>query len=363
MKLALICAHPSGTNHGMISVDMAFQTIKESLGEEVEVTRFCSWRDLSKGDSLNYNHYYSVDQLKNYDKIIFWGDFLQWLGYAKNDWLDKSASMDMKMSNDELIDMWYSLFLFEHSPSLRKKTILFGGTIYGINSNHISDFRYLNSLTNLVQDAILVKSRDVLSANFVSQLAPVKTDTFGCDCALLMKPNIIAYSEKSYFLYSFARSGNNKLELEKISNMLAIYTGIEARPIPWIAKGASENSLSRNIKLINDASFVITDIYHLAVNSWRESIPAICIGHGASTINNTLSDKKKEIFYHQMFGIDYYIFLEDLLQQLSDLDNSNELLIKISNLVKDKHKISSILKFLKLQRDRSIDQLILAINS
>jgi hypothetical protein len=64
-----------------------------------------------------------------------------------------------------------------------------------------------------------------------------------------------------------------------------------------------------------------------------------------------------------MFGIDYYIFLEDLLQQLSALDNSNELLIKISNLVKDKHKISSIQKFLKLQRDRSIDQLILAINS
>jgi hypothetical protein len=315
IKIALICAHPAGTNNGMISVDAAFHRIEMLLNNKIEVTRFCSWRKLSKGDLLNYEHYYSADQLIDYDKIIFWGDFLQWIGYAKNDWIDKSKKMNLSDNDKKLIDIWHSLFLFENNPKLRKKTILFGGTIYGLNSTQLADSRYLNNLTNLLNDSLFVKLRDIYSGNFVSQLSN-KKDAFGCDCALLFNSEHIkdqsVVNQEPYFLYSFARSGK-ELELENFSKMIERELKISRKFIPWIAKGAGLESLEKNITLIKNSKFVITDIYHLSVNSWREGIPAIGIGNGSSIVENTLSDKKKEVFYNQMFGSNYYLYLEDII--------------------------------------------------
>ena len=152
MKIALICAHPAGTNSGMISVDASFNTVRKQLASSVEVTRFCSWRSVSKGETLTYEHYYSQDQLKDYDLIIFWGDFLQWIGYCNTDWLVKSKSMNMPLSESEMIDLWYSLFLLEGNIELQKKTILFGGTLYGLNSKQLSNNRYCTALTSLANN-------------------------------------------------------------------------------------------------------------------------------------------------------------------------------------------------------------------
>jgi hypothetical protein len=53
-------------------------------------------------------------------------------------------------------------------------------------------------------------------------------------------------------------------------------------------------------------------IHHLAVNSWREGVPAICIGMGAETRAGTLSDKKKELFYAACGARPFYVFIERL---------------------------------------------------
>jgi hypothetical protein len=365
MKIALICAHPAGTNSGMISVDASFNTVQTQLGSNVEVTRFCSWRSLTKGETLTYEHYYSQDQLKDYDLIIFWGDFLQWIEYCNNDWLIKSKSMNMPLSESEMIDLWYSLFLLEGNIELQKKTILFGGTLYGLDSKQLSNNRYCTALTSLATNSKLMLMRDVMSGNFISQLAPSKVKTFGCDCSLLFEPyyfnNNFETPQFSYFVYSFARSGENE-KLKQLAKKISVYLGIEAIEIPWISKGAGLSLLEKNIKLIQHSQFTLTDIYHLSLNSWREKIPAVCIGQGNSIVENSVSDKKKEIFYHQIFGLNYYMFLEDILLTI-DTDEEESLLQKIKFLFNDSDSIKFVTDHIEFQKLRSLNLLLEAINA
>lgn len=357
-KIALICAYPAGTNSGMISVDSAFQTVISNL-KNVEFIRFCPWRSLSKGESLNYERYYSAEQLNDFDKIIFWGDFMHWIGYGKHDWAAKSKYKTVSLSQDEMLNLWYELCLLENREDLQKKSILFGGTLYGLDASQLLDKRYFNALTSLLNNSILVKTRDVQSANFVTQLAMSKKNVFGCDCSLLFQPYYFSKdktkNKKKYLLYSFARSGKNQ-ELESISKSVAKDLNLEAILIPWISKGAGLPNLEKYVNLINDAEFIITDIYHLTLNSWRDGTPAICIGEGNSKVQTSLSDKKKEIFYHQSFAMDYYFFLDNFL-------SNKHISLQVKNLINDKKSQTFITNYIRLQASRSLDDLLAAIKS
>jgi hypothetical protein len=354
-KIAIICAHPAGTNLGMISVDAATQSLEKHF-DNVEFIRYCSWRSLSKGDTLNYLHYSDPDQLTEFDYIIFWGDFLHWIGYATADWLVKSRSMNLNISDEAIIDLWYSLYLLEGREDLQKKSILFGGTIYGLNSSQLSDSRYKKSLTSLIRNAILVKTRDILSANFVTQLVPEKQNVYGCDCSLLLDHSYFSSDIKiekqvKYFLYSFARSGN-KRELEQFVKSVEDTTALTGIYIPWIEKGACISSLERSIKIIQDAEFVLTDIYHLSLNSWREGVPAICIGNGNSVVVNSLSDKKKEIFYQQIFASNYFLFVEEIIT------NHTSAINKLKLAIDDAVSREIVVNYLKIHTQTTLTDLI-----
>ena len=357
-KVAIICAHPAGTNNGMISVDLAINVL-ETRFSDVEFIKYTSWKSKSKGSHLTYLHYYSPNQLDKFDYIIFWGDFLHWIGYANNDWLNKTKRMDTGLSDNEIIDLWYSLYLLENREDLQKKTILFGGTIYGLNATQLTNNRYKDSLTKLVKNSKLVKTRDILSANFVSQLDPKKYNVFGCDCSLLFDGFYFSQNKdtepKSYFLYSFSRSGK-KVELENFVKLIEKNTNLSAVHIPWIEKGAGPSTLEKNIKLIQNSKFVFTDIYHLCLNSWREDVIAICVGNGNSIVTDTLSDKKKEIFYQQIFASNYYLFVEDIIS------DSNTSVKKVIERISDKKSKDLIVKHLTQHVSKTLNDLIVSLD-
>jgi hypothetical protein len=48
---------------------------------------------------------------------------------------------------------------------------------------------------------------------------------------------------------------------------------------------------------------VVTDLYHLCVNSWRMGVLAVCVGSGTRGDKLTLDDFKKRLLY-SMFGAD-----------------------------------------------------------
>lgn len=358
-RVAIICAHPAGTNNGMISVDSAVHTLELKFNN-VEFIKYTSWKPITKDNHLKYLHYYSPDQLVNFDYIIFWGDFLHWIGYANNDWLNKTKRIDSTLTDNEIINLWYSLYLLEGREDLQEKTILFGGTIYGLNATQLANDRYKNGLTKLIKNSKLVKTRDILSANFVSQIDPKKYNTFGCDCSLLFDHYYFSKKDnnvvnKDYFLYSFSRSGRKK-ELENFVKLIEKTANLTAIQIPWIDKGAGTSSLEKNVKLIQNCQFVFTDIYHLCLNSWREDVIAICVGNGNSTVTDTLSDKKKEIFYQQIFASNYYLFVEDIIS------NSDISVKKVIGRISDKKSKELIIKHLKEHVSKTLDDLIVSLD-
>lgn len=314
MNIALVCACPAGTNTGMISVDLAFESLNL---KNVSVTRFCSWKNISKKTSidLEYTELTNISQLENFDKIIFWGDFLHWIEYFKKDWFNKTIKQNPAITFNDASDVWYSLYLLENRIDLQRKTIIFGSTLYGLNSNSFVDSRYLSALKSLYSNCQISMHRDIFSTNFIKQLtAGIGNSEFGCDCSLLLDSSSYVdtvISNQDYFLYSFGRSGQTEL-LTKFVFDLGKAIGKKPVELKWLSKGTGVNYLIDSIKKIKGSSFIITDIYHFALNSNRENIRTICIGNGNSKIVDTLSDKKKEIFYSQHFQNQNYIYVESI---------------------------------------------------
>lgn len=340
----------------MISVDFAFETIKKHINNDIEITRFCAWRAVNHDDKIVYQELVSIDQIKDYDKIIYWGDFLHWNIYGI-DWVNKTVDRNPTLTKEDALNLWYTLYFLENLVELQQKVIIFGGTIYGLNSEQLADFRYNAALTSIYKNSKMALMRDIHSANFVSQLAPLKQVTFGCDCALLldsstMVPQVLPATE-IIIAYSFGRSGYDDKFKEIIFSIASeIYASVI--DLEWLKKGASLKRLTEKLSIIKKASIVITDIYHCAINSNRESIPTICITNGSSIITSTLSDKKKEIFYFQHFMSNrlYYsekielLTADNVRQIINDIETSDIISSKLHNHIK-----------------KTLDMLITEINS
>lgn len=57
---------------------------------------------------------------------------------------------------------------------------------------------------------------------------------------------------------------------------------------------------------------MVTDTDHCCVNTWREGLPAFCIGHGAQHSSGTLTEKKKELLFMMFNARRFYLFAENI---------------------------------------------------
>jgi hypothetical protein len=370
MKIALICAHPDLSNSGMLSVDLAFESLKKHIDDSVEVVRFCSWKSISRHGSitLHYEKLYDVTQLESFDKIMYWGDFLHWCKYGPSfmsgkgtEWYADENNISIDEAKVQLTEQWYAMYLLEGRPDLQKKAIVFGGTIYGIDSNQISNNRYSDALNSLYKNCRLVLMRDQLSAFYVSQLFEDRRFSYGCDCALLLDRSEIAKEEPSsepYMVYSFGRCKAND-DLEKFAILLAEKSKIKYVKISWLHPKSSIDELLKNLDIIRNAQFAVTDIYHLAINSWREQVPTLTVGRGNSYHGQgTLGDKKKEIFNSQILAMNYYCYFENVISLMNSDENPDKQINSYLTQLRNKPALDVIFKKIDSQVDYSKKQLI-----
>ena len=329
-RIALICAHPKH-NPGMLSVDLSFDFLIKQIKDSFEVTKFTVKEDLTlSGEefSLNYKLLSDLSQLDQFDFIFIWGDFLLWKNYGLNEFLSRKKIKDQTI-NDNITEKWYSLIMMENRQDLQKKTIIFGTTLYGLNSEQLSDERYRNALVSSCDNSKLMMFRDIFSVNFVSQLSNNKNLYYGLDCALFLELISKDIDKQNYICYSFGRSGLNEEFLE-FSKTVANKSELELVDISWLDKSGLDG-LSKKIDLIKNSSLLITDIYHCSITGIREKTPVIALGRGASTVKTTLDDKKKEIFLTQIFLSQNYIYAEDVLSSKNNLDSLADYAINTAN--------------------------------
>jgi hypothetical protein len=346
MKIALVCAVPDLSNSGMLSVDLAFESIKKYINSDIEITRFCSWKDIVREGpvALYYRRLHDISQLEEFDKIIYWGDFLHWVKYGPSflsskgtEWYASQSNLTIENAKLKLTESWYSMYLLEGRPDLQKKAIVFGNTVYGIDSAQMSNKRYNNALAAMYKNASLVLMRDYLSSFYVSQLFEDRKFSYGCDCALLLESNTVKYKNielvEPYMVYSFGRCKNNE-QFEQFALQIAEKQGVRAVKISWLHPKSSVTELLKNLELIKNAEFAVSDIYHFSINAWRENIPTLTIGKGSSyPSQGTLSDKKKEVFNSQILAMNYYLFFEDVVSCMNNDSKKliNDCVCKLTN--------------------------------
>ncbi len=318
MKIAVICAFPVGSNPGMLTVDLAVETLRVRLPNTVQIDRFCAWRGFDKQGLMvmEYQMYNDTKQLDCYDKIIFWGDFLHWRGYAMKDFLRRGRGKIENSSDQTIIDQWYQLYLLEDRPDLQRKSLAVGGSLYGMNSEDMRDLRYQSAICQLYSNMQISLMRDLISSNFVSQITGNNYSNFGCDCAALLEVDHLIqsndHSAEPYIAFSLGRSGYFTETIEFIHGV-GKRMACNVIDINWLSKGTGVDDTISKIQLIHNAKAVVTDIYHCAITAWRQRTPVLCIGQGANRVTSTLSDKKKEIFHTQIFSLQNYIYLEEIL--------------------------------------------------
>jgi len=329
---AAICAFPNFMNPGMLSVDLAVATFFRKHLPQAQLTLFNAELPIeirSKDHSLVHELYRSPEQLREYDCVLYWGDFLHWLRYATTDWTQRVSERDPSQSQQQAIDLWYRLFLLEgESAALHEKTLVFGGTLYGSNGKEWGDTRYRAALTALYRSAPLVLMRDALSAAFVDTITALPRSALGCDCALLLDADAVlpmAWAAASvrtglperYVVCGLGRSGN-QAELWNFANAIATAYKLPLINIDWLQSVDGLGDLAGRIAAIRGAELVITDIYHMSVTGWREKVPVIGIGRAVSYGRVTLDDKKKEVFFRQIMASHLYCYVEDILRAKGD---------------------------------------------
>lgn len=335
MKIALICAFNENLNTGMISVDAAALSFLSRLPDNGNVElhlynceRAHSFIDLP--DHGNFSYALLTDpiaQLADYDRIVFWGDFLHAKGYHTQDFTWRQRRRGM--TDAQALDSAFRGLMFEGAPrEMLERTLVFGGTLY-TNTLAEEDPRYRAAAAAIYTQAPLALMRDPASAAHIQRLSGfTRTDALGVDCAFLLdSADVFRWAglkpaspgRKFHIGYSFGRSPNRAAMLFFTRRLRDRLAADQVDDIEWL--GGEETAplpkLADRLNKLRACRLVVTDTYHCAMNAWREGVPAICIGQGAQRASFSLNDKKKEIAY-KMFGIsDHYVYSELLTTQAS----------------------------------------------
>lgn len=242
----------------------------------------------------------TTEQLEEFDKIIYWGDFTHWRRYGVNDWKGK-------------LDDWYNFFLLEKRPDLHSRVIAFGHTLYDLSARDLSDLRYRSALTSLYEKSQLVLPRDILSSSFVEMIAPKHSHPTGCDCAFLLDSSRdlqVSSSNIDCVAVAFGRSGEREQQLD-FSQKLAERLNLPLVEVNWFQEIGVEN-LKKHLSIFRGARVVVTDFYHVGINAWREGAPTFTIARAKSYASSSVDDKKKEIFARQTLSTEFLLYLEDV---------------------------------------------------
>jgi hypothetical protein len=343
-KISVICAFLPSRNTGMYTVDLSAVRFFTRNYPDSEVSYYCLGDVGKVGYAASERHveyhpyHLHLEDVKNSDLIVYWGDFLHSKPYWEADlagWLVRDGIASSKADATELI---YKSFMLEDcDDKILRKAVLFGGTIISVGASELSDARYAKALTRLISLAGGVFFRDAISAAKADPWRGGRS-ALGIDCALLLEridyeeaglidANAVPRADETRRLGVFF--GRSRWIAQPLAFSRLLGRELKSRPtwLPWLRSAPRQLPLARLagypatrepplpteiIAKLLACEFVVTDTYHLCVNSWNLGIPAICIGSGSERVAHTLGDKKKEVLY-SMYGANaFYVYREAL---------------------------------------------------
>ncbi|MFJ5994150.1 hypothetical protein [Streptomyces sp. NPDC092370] len=345
-RVAVITAPNIGyRNTGMLTVDLAFDSLRRRMGTAFDATWYTlhmpetvPLRDGARGTAFPFRFRplaEHLDSLRDHDAVVFWGDFLHTRHYLAQDATNRLLDFGFAVDRNDARGQLNRALLFADQPDeVLTRTLSYGGTILHNTQSDYEDKEYGPLFSRLVRRSHRMWVRDPLSAAKIAHLRGDRTtDHFGSDAALLSRPGDLDHLPTTPWSRSVPDGGAIGVFLgarTPIPDWLpAFCQGLSDRlgaPLEWlpwfdreVPAPVGHITARPGVPTVGDLvgvlpryRLVITDTYHLAVNSWGAGTPAVCVGAPEPTPRThddylTLSDVKKHVFHMAYDATDFYL--------------------------------------------------------
>ena len=303
-NIAVICAH-NRRNSGMYSVDLAAHQFFEQLGlaHDLFVTQ-----QSSRVGALRYRVVRDLSELRGYDTVVYWGDFLNNPMWGQADYAVRDVARHGVESLQQAFDHWRRLYLPDDSalPS-STRVLALGGCFIGME-HVLSDASVKASLQQFTTRSTAVVVRNPSSFELLSTATGGDPHvSLGFDCASLMRTRAPARWRPPYFAYSFGRA-LTPADASDLVQRVERETRLRGVPIQWLGRtwprGFTHTRFSANLALMRHARFCLTDTYHFAMNSLSQGSFPVCVVRDEPATASTLNELKK-IQLFRMVGLDH----------------------------------------------------------
>lgn len=292
-KIAVICAY-NLRNSGMYSVDLGAQHFFKQLGlkHDLFVTQ-----GRARVGALRYRLIRDLDALRDYDTIVYWGDFLNNPMWGRHDYAERDVNRHGVASTEQAYAHWQRLYL-PNDSSLPSSTrvLALGGCFIGME-DALANTTVATALRQFVARCSAVVARDPASfANLSAATEAHPHVSLGFDCASLMHTRPPTRWRGPYFAHSFGRSlmASDAAALVRRIEQL---TGLRGVSIPWLKRGwpkrFTHTRFVANLALMRHARLCVTDTYHFALNSMSQGSLPMCVVRDEPAQASTLNERKK----------------------------------------------------------------------
>lgn len=309
--MGVICAHnPGRRNLGMYSVDLSAASYFSGRGIPYRLLTYSGYRRVG---SLKYECINNPDAYLNYQEIVFWGDFQQNPIWGIRNHAPRIAK-DRRISLEEGVREWKRRFLLSDIPMAAGQKFYSIGTCFlgaraTLEQVGLEAAEYMHMLSRFSA----IAPRDDVSYLELSNLGLTNL-LQGFDCASLLDHPRINAQPYGRFAYAFGRTiapGTGKQIAEKIAQSLAL----EAVPVAWLLGKYHLKNLScsyeRTVETLGAVDFLVTDIYHLAINALNAGCLVYCIGRDKKSFADTCDDYKKVVMTEMLDYRENYLALTE----------------------------------------------------
>jgi hypothetical protein len=345
-RVAVITAPNIGyRNTGMLTVDLAFESLRRRMGPGIDPTWYTlhtpetvPLRECARGTDLPFRFrslIEHVDELRDHDVVVFWGDFLHTRHYLAQDATNRLLDFGFAEDRDAARALLNrTLLLSEQPDDLLPRTLSYGGTILHNTQSDYEDKEFGPLFSRLMTRSHRVWMRDPVSAARIAQLRGDRTNEyFGSDAALLSRPGDLDHLPTTAWSEDLPDGGaigvflgaRTKIPawLPDFCRGLADRFGAPLEWLPWfdrdippsvahIPTRPGDHTIGDLVNVLPRYRLVITDTYHLCVNAWGAGTPVVCVGapEPVPTTQDdylTLSDVKKHVFHMSYDAADFYL--------------------------------------------------------
>ncbi len=289
----------------MYSVDLAARQFFEQRGlvHDLYVTQ-----QSSRVGALRYRLVRDLSELRGYDTVVYWGDFLNNPMWGQTDYAVRDVALHGVESPQKAFENWRRLYLPDDSalPS-STRVLALGGCFIGME-RALTNASIKGALLQFTRRSAAVVVRDPASFELLSAATGHDPHvSLGFDCASLMRARAPARWRPPYFAYSFGRA-LTPADASDLVHRVERATRLRGVPVQWLGRtwprGFTHTRFSANLALMRHARFCLTDTYHFAMNSLSQGSLPVCVVRDEPATASTLNELKKTRLF-RMVGLDH----------------------------------------------------------